>query len=431
MSDLKYLLGFGNSVESEAVQGALPQGQNNPQRCPFDLYAEQLTGTAFTAPRHLNLRSWQYKLRPSVSGQTVYKKLEKGNFSNDFGTFIVDPTQLRWKEPAMVGEGQNVDFVQGISTMAGIGDPALKTGLAIYMYSCNKSMENKAFYSSDGDFLIVPQIGSLTLKTEMGRIHVDVQEIVVVPRGIKFSVCVEGPSRGYICEIFSGHLRLPELGPIGANGLANARDFLIPSAWFEDFEGNYAVVNKFSGELFEFTLNHSVFDTVAWHGTYYPFKYDLRNYNAMNTVTYDHPDPCIFTVLTCQSADPGTAVLDFVIFPPRWMVGEHTFRPPYYHRNTMTEFMGNIIGSYDAKSAGFTPGTASLHSCMTAHGPEASVFKKGSTMELNPVRYPNDHLQFMFETCFMLRLAPWALDRLDQNYLECWNGLDKLYVSGK
>ena len=322
-----------------------------------------------------------------------------------------------------------MDFVEGISTMAGIGDPALKTGLAIYMYVCNRSMENKAFFSSDGDFLIVPQVGALEIKTEMGRIWVEPQEIAVIPRGIKFAVEVQGHCRGYIAELFAGHFRLPELGPIGANGLAQARDFMCPTAWFEDLGVSYKVVNKFCGELFEYTLPHSVFDTVAWHGTYYPFKYDLRNYNAMGTVTYDHPDPCIFTVLTCQSADPGTAVLDFVIFPPRWMVAEHTFRPPYYHRNTMTEFMGNIIGVYDAKKHGFLPGTASLHSCMAAHGPEAEVFRKGSTAELAPVRYPDNSLQFMFETCYMLRIAPWAVERIDDTYLQCWQGIEKLYVS--
>lgn len=429
MSDFAYMAGFGNSFSSEALTGALPAKQNAPQKCPFDLYAEQLSGTAFTAPRHLNNRSWLYKLRPSISKQTQYKKISIPAFSNAFNSFQVIPTQLRWKEFPMADPSLSIDFVQGISTMAGIGDPALKSGLAIYMYSCNANMAQKAFYSSDGDFLIVPQVGTLEIRTEMGMIRVEPQEIVVVPRGIKFSVNVNGPSRGYISEIFSGHFYLPELGPIGANGLANSRDFLIPTASFEDIEAEFKVVNKFSGELFEYTLPHSVFDTVAWHGNYYPYKYDLRNYNAMGTVTYDHPDPCIFTVLTCQSPDPGTAVLDFVIFPPRWMVAEHTFRPPYYHRNTMTEFMGNIIGVYDAKTHGFIPGTASLHSCMAAHGPEAEVFHKGSNSELIPVRYPDNCLQFMFETCYMLKIAPWAVDNLDETYLNCWQGLEKTHLS--
>jgi homogentisate 1,2-dioxygenase len=424
-----YLSGFGNSFSSEALPNTLPSSQNSPQRCPSGLYAEQINGTAFTAPRHLNQRSWLYKLRPSVSGQTAYVQIPKGQFSNDFASFVVTPTQLRWKELPLVNADSRVDFVQGISTMAGIGDPAQKSGLAIYMYSCNASMENKAFYSSDGDFLIVPEQGTLSVKTELGRLTVSAQEMLLIPRGIKFSVYVDSPCRGYISEVFSGHLRLPELGPIGANGLANARDFQCPTAWFEDLSVDFTVINKFSGELFEYRLPHSVFDTVAWHGTYYPLKYDLRHYNAMGTVTYDHPDPCIFTVLTCQSAEPGTAVLDFVIFPPRWMVAEHTFRPPYYHRNTMTEFMGNIVGSYDAKTVGFTPGTASLHSCMSAHGPEAAVFDKGTNAELAPVRYPDNHLQFMFETCYMLRLAPWAMERNDEEYLRCWGGLNKLHVS--
>ncbi|CAG9323489.1 unnamed protein product [Blepharisma stoltei] len=430
MADLAYQSGYGNMFETEAISGALPRGQCAPQVCPFNLYAEQLNGTAFTAPRALNQRSWMYKLRPSVSGQTPYQKIEAGQFSNAFSTFEVTPSQLRWRELPLPADGTQIDFVQGISTMGGIGDPTVKTGLAIYMYSCNTSMDNKAFYSADGDFLIVPQLGSLLIKTEMGRLSIEPQEIAVIPRGIKFAVYVQGDSRGYISEVFSGHFKIPDLGPIGANGLANPRDFYAPVAWYEDIDAEFTVVGKFGGELFQYTLPHSPFDVVAWHGNYTPYKYDLRNYNTMNTVSYDHADPCIFTVLTCQSLDPGTAVLDFVIFPPRWMVAEHTFRPPYYHRNTMTEFMGNIVGTYDAKTDGFVPGGASLHSCMSGHGPEAKVFEKGSTSKLEPVRYPDNNLQFMFETMFMLRIPSWALERerLDINYLECWKGLEKHFT---
>ena len=429
MSDLTYLSGFGNHFSSEAIPGSLPAAQNAPQKCPKDLYAEQLTGTAFTAPRHLNQRTWLYKIRPTVAGQTPYEAIDAGSFTNDFSKFVFNPSQLRWKEFPLVKESESVDFVQGIKTMAGTGDPASKHGLAIYMYSCNRSMDNKAFYSSDGDFLIVPQQGPLLLKTELGKLHVEPQEIAVIPRGIKFSVSVDSVSRGYICEIFSGHLRLPELGPIGANGLANPKDFLAPNAYFEDLEGTFEVQTKFAGELFRYTVDHSVFDVVAWSGNYYPYKYDLRKYNTMGTVSFDHPDPCIFTVLTCPTAEAGVAVLDFVIFPPRWMVAEHTFRPPYYHRNTMTEFMGNIAGTYDAKTVGFLPGTASLHSCMAGHGPEAGVFDKASNMELAPVRFPDNHMQFMFETTYILKINKECLEWLDNDYLHCWGGLKKLFVS--
>jgi homogentisate 1,2-dioxygenase len=428
MSTLNYLSGFGNHFSSEAIPGSLPEGQNNPQKCPKDLYAEQLTGTAFTAPRHLNQKSWLYKLRPTVAGQTIYNERKSASFTNDFERFILNPSQMRWKEFPLVQETERVDFIEGIMTMAGAGDPAFKSGLAIYMYSCNKSMQNKAFYSSDGDFLIVPQMGILHIKTEMGLLDVEPQEIVVIPRGIKFAVAVDGVSRGYICEIFSGHLKIPDLGPIGANGLANPRDFLCPTASYEDIEVPFKVDTKFGGKLFRYKLPHSIFDVVAWSGNYYPYKYDLRKFNTMGTVSFDHPDPCIFTVLTCQTLEPGVAVLDFVIFPPRWMVAEHTFRPPYYHRNTMTEFMGNIVGTYDAKTVGFLPGTASLHSCMAGHGPEAGVFEKASNAELVPVKYPDNHMQFMFETSYMLRLNKECLRFIDEDYVLCWQGLKKMHL---
>jgi homogentisate 1,2-dioxygenase len=429
MSNFAYLPGFGNTFTSESIPDSLPKNQNSPQKSPLNLYAEQLSGTSFTTPRCMNFRTWLYKLRPSISHQSLYRKINSKAFSNEFHQFETNPNQLRWKELPLVSEEFNIDFIDGITTVAGVGDPALKTGLGIYMYSCNRSMENKAFYSSDGDFLIVPQVGSLLIKTEMGRIHVEPLEIVVIPRGIKFAVYTTQPSRGYIAETFAGHFTLPDVGPIGPNGLAQVRDFLAPTAWFEDLNADFIVINKFSGELFEYSLPHSVFDTVAWHGNYYPYKYDLRKFNVIGSVLYDHPDPSIFTVLSCLSNEPGTAVLDFVIFPPRWIVAEHTFRPPFFHRNTMTEFMGNIQGTYDAKTHGFTPGTATLHSCMAAHGPESSVFEKASNAELAPVRFPDGTLQFMFETCYMLKVAPWSLERLDTGYLDCWQGLEKLFKS--
>ena len=317
MSELAYISGFGNTVSTESIPNSLPKTQNNPQKCPLSLYAEQLSGSAFTAPRNQNQRSWLYKLRPSISSQKPYEPVTIPEFSNEFFSFLINPTQLRWQEFPFPDSTNPKDFVEGISTVAGIGDPSMKTGLAIYMYSCNKSMENKAFYSADGDFLIVPQSGSLLIKTEMGRLLVQPSEIVVIPRGIKFAVYVEENCRGYISESFSGHFKLPDLGPIGSNGLANPRDFLCPTAWFEDIQAEFIVIAKFSGGLFKYILPHSVFDTVAWHGNYFPYKYDLKTFNAMGTVTFDHPDPSIFTVLTCQSNEPGTAVLDFVIFPPR------------------------------------------------------------------------------------------------------------------
>jgi len=320
-----------------------------------------------------------------------------------------------------------IDWVDGLATMAGNGDPTAKSGMAVHVYNCNKSMVDTAMYNSDGDFLIVPQEGTLHIQTEMGFLEVAPKEIVVIQRGIRFRVAVDGPSRGYVCEIYGGHFQLPDLGPIGANGLANARDFLYPVAAYEDRDVDYVVVNKFGGRLFSTIMHHSPFNVVAWHGNYAPYKYDLSKFNTMNSVSYDHPDPSIYTVLTCPTDTPGVALCDFVIFPPRWMVMDKSFRPPYYHRNTMTEFMGMVWGKYDAK-VGFQPGGASLHSCMSAHGPDADTFLKASNAELKP-EYFGAGLAFMFETTLQLKLTPWALaaPHRDAEYRKCWQQLPRVF----
>jgi homogentisate 1,2-dioxygenase len=439
--ELDYISGFGASVESEALTGALPIGQNNPQICPYGLYAEQLSGTAFTAPRLKNERTWLYRIRPSVhTGKQVEVKSD-GLVPTE--NMVITPNQLRWSpltgssSGLVGGENPPVDFSSGITSMCGSGEPSLHHGLAIHMYFANANMDNKAMQNADGDFLIVPQTGTLLIKTEMGKLRVEPCEIVVIQRGIKFSVSIEElgeateDASGYILEIFKGHFELPNLGPIGANGLANPRDFYMPVAAYEDIDGpdvKYKVVNKYMGRFFEMELQHSPFDVVAWHGNYAPYKYDLRRFNTMNSVSFDHPDPSIYTVLTCPTDEPGTAAADFVIFPPRFVVMDHSFRPPYYHRNCMTEFMGMINGSYDAK-VGFEPGGASLHSCMSAHGPDAATFKKASVMELGP-EYFDGGLAFMFETCFQLRVNPWALDHAtnDKDYQQCWEGLPKVFT---
>lgn len=428
---LKYMDGFGGHFTSEALPGALPVGQNTPQFCPYGLYAEQISGTAFTAPRHKNLRTWVYRILPSV----LHNKLEpckNQKFLEDFESLQIDPSQFRWDPYSFPGENTEVDFVDGLQLNLGAGDPSVKEGLAIYMYSCNISMNKKAFYSADGDFLIVPQAGTLYITTELGRYTVAPKEIIVIPRGIKFSVNVEGPTRGYVAELFKGHFELPGLGPIGSNGLANPRDFKTACAFYEDDESEHVIVGKFINKLYQATLNHSPFDVVAWHGNYTPFKYDLTLFNTVNSVSYDHLDPCIFTVLTAQTDEPGTAALDFVIFPPRWMVQENTFRPPYYHRNCMSEYMGMIEGMYDAKGKAFAPGGGSLHSCMTAHGPDAATFAKASTEELNPVKFTGG-LAFMFESSYLLKVSKSALTtpHLQANYIKCWNKLPKLFNGEK
>ncbi|TPX30915.1 homogentisate 1,2-dioxygenase [Synchytrium microbalum] len=372
---------------SEALPDALPVGQNSPQVCPYYLVAEHLSGTAFTAPRGLNLSSWLYRIRPSVT-HLPYSKIASDNIVKNWSPFDGNrevestPTQLRWS-PFDIPTSGDVTFIQGIKSICGAGEPSTKNGLAIYVYGANKNMTNEAFYDADGDFLIVPQEGSLNIQTEFGWLLVQPNEICVIPRGIRYSVKLpDGPSRGYILETFDRHFELPDLGPIGANGLANPRDFMHPTACFEDIDGpgvSYNLIGKFQGNLFAAAQSHSPFDVVAWHGNYVPFKYDLDRFVPYNTVLKDHSDPSIFTVLTVKTGNPGVALADFVIFPPRWLVAENTFRPPYFHRNCMSEFMGLISGAYDGKKEGFQPGGCSLHSMMTAHGPDAATMEAAST----------------------------------------------------
>ncbi|RKP10285.1 homogentisate 1,2-dioxygenase [Thamnocephalis sphaerospora] len=421
--------GFGNEFSSEALPNALPKGQNTPQVCPYGLYAEQLSGTAFTVARHGNQRSWLYRIRPSVQ----HRPFEPYGPHHLVGDFRSDktqltPNQLRWL-PFSMEHGKDKDFVDGLYTVAGAGDAGMREGIAIHTYICDKSMHRRAFYNADGDFLIVPQQGRLEIQTEFGWLDVPPNQICVIQRGIRFAVNLpDGPSRGYVLEVYSGHFTLPDLGPIGANGLANARDFLTPVAAFEDKdEVDYIIINKYEGELFAAVQTHSPFDVVAWHGNYAPYKYDLANFCVVNSVSYDHLDPSIFTVLTCQSARPGTAIADFVIFPPRWAVQEHTFRPPYFHRNAMSEFMGLILGEYEAKAKGFLPGGASLHSIMTPHGPDATTVAGVASANLKPVRVADGTQAFMFESCLMVRPTRWGLQHQEHEYWEAWQPIKKTF----
>jgi len=426
--NLKHLSGFGNEFASEDSRNpnALPVGQNTPQNCPYNLYAEQLSGTAFTAPRDTNQRSWLYRILPAVK-HYPFQRIDSKLLTNKWDEENPDPNQLRWKPFDLPGENEDRDFVQGLATVCGAGDPRTRNGIAIHIYSCNKSMKDKAFYNSDGDYLIVPQKGILYITTEFGKLMVVPKEICVIQQGIRFSVEIDEASRGYVLEVFDNHFILPNLGPIGANGLANPRDFLTPTAWYEDRQGiEFKVVCKYQGHIFEASQDHSCFDVVAWHGNYAPYKYDLNNFMPVNTVLFDHADPSIFTVLTCPSLKPGTAVADFVIFPPRWSVSENTFRPPYYHRNCMSEFMGLIKGSYEAKEEGFMPGGASLHSMMTPHGPDYDCFTNSIKMELKPTKIAVGTMSFMFESSYSLAVTKWAhttCEKLDQDYYKCWQNL--------
>lgn len=426
----KYFSGFGTLQCSEALPNALPKGQNSPQVCPYNLYAEQLSGTAFTKPRLQNHYSWLYRIRPSVVHEP-FEKIDSGLIAKDFSRCEAVPNQLRWNPFDLPAATAQVDFVQGIASVCGAGSSTMRNGMGVHIYAANTDMVNKAFYNSDGDLLIVPQQGTLDIRTEFGCMEVHPNNICVIQRGIRFSVKLpDGPSRGYICEVYNGHFELPDLGPIGANGLANPRDFETPMASFEDRVGEYIIVNKYGGSLFQKKQNHSPFDVVAWHGNYAPYRYDLSHFMVINTVSFDHPDPSIFTVLTCKSSEPGVAVADFVIFPPRWMVAEHTFRPPWYHRNCMSEFMGLIHGKYDAKKEGFSPGGASLHSTMSPHGPDRAAFENASTRTLEPEKFENTQA-FMFETHFLMSVTDWALHgsgKVQKDYMKVWQTLQSNFT---
>jgi homogentisate 1,2-dioxygenase len=424
-----YLTGFGNEHATEACRGALPIGQNSPQKAAFGLFPEQLSGSAFTAPRRDNLRSWLYRLRPSaMQGAFVPcspkrgARLRTGPFSE-----VPEPNRMRWGPLPMPLPTVTTDFIDGLFTMGGNGSPMQGSGVGIHMYVANCSMRDTVFFNADGEFLVVPERGGLRLVTEFGIIEVLPGEIAVLPRGVRVRVeLTEAVARGYVCENYGAPFRLPELGPIGSNGLAQARDFLTPVAAFEDIERPTILVQKFQGALFEARLGHSPLDVVAWHGNYAPYKYDLDRFNTIGTVSFDHPDPSIFTVLTSPSDTPGIANCDFVIFPPRWMVAEHTFRPPWFHRNTMSEWMGLIRGTYDAKASGFVPGGASLHNCMSAHGPDTSSYETATRAALAPKKL-DDTLAFMFETRWVITVATSAreLASRDLDYDACWDAMPK------
>ena len=453
MPDLQYFTGFGNEFATEAIAGALPQGQNAPQKAPLGLYTEQLSGSPFTAPRHLNRRTWTYRIRPSVMHKP-YQRISNGLVrSTPFNEVETTPSQLRWDPLPLPSTPAGVDFIDGLTTLAGNGDLSMHSGLAIHIYAATKSMTDRFFYSADGELLFVPQLGRIVLHTELGILDLTPGEIAIVPRGIKFRVELldsasgSEPSarssgllaaRGYLLENYGQTLRLPDLGPIGANGLANTRDFLTPHAAFVDEDSGrgkartFQVVAKFQGNLWASGFDHSPLDVVAWHGNYAPCKYDLARFNCINSVSFDHPDPSIYTVLTSPSEIPGTANVDFAIFPPRWIVAEHTFRPPWFHRNFMNEFMGLVYGEYDAKAEGFNPGGASLHNCMSGHGPDAETFVRASAADLQPIKLEGT-LAFMFETRFVARPTKFAMDTAarQHEYYTCWQSLQKNFNPGK
>ena len=425
--------GFGNQFATEALPGALPIGRNSPQRCPYGLYAEQISGTAFTAPRAHNRRTWMYRLRPAaVHG--AFAPIDSRLIATDFGGALTPPDPMRWSPRPL--PATPTDFIDGWFTLGGHGDPGQQSGCAIHLYSANRSMRDRFFCNSDGELLVVPQSGRLRILTELGVLELAPLQIGLIPRGLRFRVelpdCVadggsEEGARGYLCENFGAPFQLPDLGPIGANGLAAARDFETPVAAFEDREGDFELVNKFLGRLWAAPIGHSPLDVVAWHGNHAPCRYDLRRFNVLGSISFDHPDPSIFLVLHSPSDTPGVSAIDFVIFPPRILAMEDTFRPPWFHRNVASEFMGLIQGVYDAKAEGFLPGGASLHNCLSGHGPDAETFLKASQADTRQPHYIRDTMAFMFETRLPIRVTPAALHSPQRqlDYARCWQGLRK------
>ncbi len=427
-----YMSGFGNSFETEALPGVLPVGRNSPQRCAYGLYAEQLSGSPFTAPRASNERSWLYRIRASVAHSGKFRPASFPHWKTAPHQEVETPiAQLRWSPVPIPTE--KLSFIEGIRTMTTCGDANTQTGMGAHIYLATRSMENEVFWNADGELLILPQEGKVRFVTEFGIIDAEPAEIVVIPRGVKFRVELLGPhARGYLCENHGGAFTMPERGPIGANCLANARDFLTPVAAYEDKDAPTKLFVKWGGAFWQTELGHSPLDVVAWHGNYAPYKYDLRRFSPVGAIAFDHPDPSIFSVLSAPSETPGSNNVDFVIFPERWAVAENTFRPPWYHRNIMSEFMGLIYGQYDAKPQGFTPGGMSLHNCMLPHGPDTDAFNHASTVELKPVKLTNT-LAFMFETRYPQRLTRYAIElpTLQPDYWACWQGLTKRFDPGK
>ena len=417
-----YLSGFANEHVSEAIANTLPEGQNSPQKPPRGLYIEQISGTAFTAPRSENRRAWFYRIYPSVMHE-AFRLIDAGNIaSSPTLQEAPSPNRLRW-DPFPIPE-QPTDFIEGLYTIGVCGDIGTRTGVGIHIACMNRSMTGRVFSNADGEMVLLPQLGRLSIRTEYGLLEVGPGEIALIPRGVRFRVdLLDKEARCYVCENYGALLRLPDLGPIGANGLANPRDFLTPSAAFEDLKGPFEFVMKAEGSLWSTELSHSPFNVVAWHGNYAPCKYDLAHFNSMGTISFDHPDPSIFTFFTSPSGFPGVANVDVCVFPPRWNVAEHSFRPAWFHRNYMSEFMGLIHGVHDTKASGFLPGGASMHNCMAGHGPDVSSYEAGIKANLAPQKMA-DTLAFMFETRFSVRPTRYAMEMTgrQRDYDSCWLG---------
>lgn len=421
-----YMSGFGNTFETESIPGALPKGQNSPQKCPFNLYAEQLSGSPFSAPNNVNERSWLYRLRPSVKHSMNYTKINKKNWKTapHQGEHNLPIGQYRWN-PLL--EEEPCEFIDGVKTITVSGDVNVHNGMASNIYIFNKSMKNTVFTNADAEMLFIPYSGSICLFTEMGKLRIKPGQIAVLPRGISVKISTDDEiSKGYLCENYGSKFNISEKGIIGANCLANPRDFKIPVAAYEELENNHSSILKWCGSFYKTEIKHSPLDVVAWHGNYTPYLYNLNNFSPIGSTNFDHPDPSIYSVLTSKSETLGTSNIDFIVFPERWSVAENTFRPPWYHKNIMSEFMGLIYGEYDARPNGFFPGGISLHNMMLPHGPDYETFQKASNEDLKPHKFENS-LAFMFETRYPQHVTKFASvsNGLQKNYIDCWRDIEK------
>ena len=418
------LPGFGNHHQSEAVEGALPVGRNSPQRPPHGLYAEQISGTAFTAPREENRRTWVYRRRPSVRHLTGFRPSDHPGWITAPHRDVDAPLGPQRWDPWPLPD-RPTDFLASLTTLATNGDAHLQVGLGVHVYAADQPMAGQALSCSDGELVIVPELGTMRVMTELGALVAGPGEVVGIPRGLCFRVDpVDGPIRGWVAENHGRPLRLPERGPIGANGLANERDFLHPTAADEPDEPTQVHVRS-GGRSWLVELDHSPFDVAAWHGNLAPWVYDLHRFNTIGSISYDHPDPSIFTVLTSPSDVPGVANLDLVVFPDRWLVAEDTFRPPWFHRNTMSELMGLIEGVYDAKPQGFVPGGTSLHNQFVPHGPSAEAHRAATESDLAPQKLEGT-LAFMLESRYRFLLTEHALSHPGRqtDYERTWDGIE-------
>ncbi|KAH9874017.1 hypothetical protein IAQ61_004645 [Plenodomus lingam] len=440
-----YQAGWGNRHQSEVIPGTLPVAQNNPQEVRFGLYTEGITYSAFAAPRAHNYSTYMYRCRPAAAHNGYVPFESKSNIQNCFLSLnpkvATLPEQAEWRPFPLPKEEEKIDFANGLHTLAGSGDPNIREGLALYVYMINSSMERRAFCNADGDFLICAQLGTLDIVTEMGKIFLQPGEICVIQRGIRFCMNLAPDTkvaRGYITEVWGSMWELPDLGPLGGHGLANPRDFLYPVAAIDDnLHVDWQIVNKINGELVAIQQDHSPFDLVAWHGNVVPYKYDLTKFSSQNSTSIDHTDPSIFTVLTAKSRDPLTPLADFLWFGPRWDVATNTFRLPYFHRNSASEFLACLYGQGLGRSDDFQPGGGSFEGGHTPHGGFHEGYQHGMRIhESQPEKILTEQLTIMIESSRLFLWTEWArkgcgvIDEHGTNY-KVWEALPDRFSANK